>query len=128
MYAPNRYKQHEASTATPATLLVMLFDGAVRFTRQAAEILDAGDAPGATAKAVRAVDILEALQATLRPEHAPALAETLGQTYALWSAEIVRAAAHRDAGRLRQLADAIQTLRDGWDQAGHSARRAGGAA
>ncbi len=128
MYAPNRYRQHEASTASPATLLVMLFDGAVRFVRQAAETLEAGNAPGATAKVGRAVDILEALQATLRPEHAPELAETLAQTYALWSAELVRAAAHRDAGRLRELADAIQTLRDGWDEAGHGPRRAGGAA
>jgi flagellar secretion chaperone FliS len=63
--APSVYRSAQVTTATPAGQVVLLYEGAIRFTLQFAARLDAGDLEGAHTACVRAQAILSALRESL---------------------------------------------------------------
>ena len=47
------YRQTQVSTASPGELLLMLYDGAIRFARQAQEHLNRGEIEAASNRLIR---------------------------------------------------------------------------
>jgi len=117
MYGSNRYKQNHMNTAQPGDLVVMLYDGIVRFLTNAAKA-SAEDDPAATGYAItRALDIIAYLQAILRSDVAPELVERLDSAYSAWSTALVRANIDRDPESIREVLSQVQGLRDAWNEA-----------
>ena len=59
------YRQTQVSTASPGELLLMLYDGAIRFARQAQEHLNRGEIEAASNRLIRVQDIVNELNLSL---------------------------------------------------------------
>ena len=110
----NAYRQTEVQSRTPLELVVMLYDGALRFLVEAIEAADRGDVP-ARAKAVqRAMDIVCELQNTLNVEAGGQVAEQLDALYSYMTSRLLDSTVKRDKGALEEVRRLLTPLRDGF--------------
>jgi flagellar protein FliS len=117
MYGSDRYKQNRLSTAQPGDLVVMLYDGIVRFLTTGMRACKEND-PATTGIAItRALDIIAYLQAILRVDVAPELSDRLDAAYSAWSTNLVKANVDRDGELLADVLEQVQGLRDAWHEA-----------
>jgi flagellar protein FliS len=117
MYGSDRYKQSRLSTAQPGDLVVMLYDGIVRFLTAGVRACEEND-PATTGIAItRALDIIAYLQAILRVDVAPELSDRLDAAYSAWSTNLVKANVDRDSELLANVLEQVQGLRDAWHEA-----------
>ena len=110
---PNAYREASIMTASPEQLVVMLYDGAGRFLRQAeGAMLDASWLL-ASEKLSRAEAIIDELLATLDMD-AGEVAERLQSIYVFCKTRLIEARLERDPGRVDQVARLLAELRDAW--------------
>ncbi len=110
------YRQTAVETATPAELVVMLYDGAVRFllrSEQAMQEDGPGRAPGQIA---RAQSIILELLATLDLD-AGDFAQQLAGLYAYMYRRLGEASIGRDASTVRHVRGLLEQLRAAWKEA-----------
>lgn len=113
---PNAYRESAVMTASPAQLVVMLYDGAGRFLRQALAAYAEQDATRALQPLARAMAIVEELLATLDIERGGEIATRLQGIY-VWSlSEMSDVRFGADPKRLEAIAKHLLELRDGWAQ------------
>jgi len=104
-----------ANTETnPIQQIVMLYDGAVKFLRQAATDIEARDISAKAEHSNRALDILIYLQSILDFEKGGEVAPTLDVLYTNLIAMTLRASALLDAEMMRQAAELLLPVRDAW--------------
>lgn len=109
----NRYASEAIITASPAKLLLMLFDRLVRDLLAAEQALRDEDLGRASSELVHAQDILFELRNTLDVtawEGGPALA----QLYSYLRAELVAANLRKDRDQVVQVRELVEPLRDTW--------------
>jgi flagellar protein FliS len=111
------YRSVQVTCTAPANLVVMLYDGALRFTREAAAAMQRGDACKRRERIGRAHAILELLSTTLDPKHEPLLAERLTALYAFCMNRLVDAGVRDDRAALDDVVRVLTPLRDAWEQA-----------
>ncbi|MGM0454180.1 MAG: flagellar export chaperone FliS [Thermodesulfobacteriota bacterium] len=121
------YFKNQVQTASPERVLVMLYDGAIRFLRQARQALEQGDRVGKLEKVSRAVAILTELSNTLDFEKGGEIAENLDGLYGYMIRELTRANSGDDFDPLKVSEDILVDLRDGWIQAIEKNRAEAGA-
>ncbi|MEX2196704.1 MAG: flagellar export chaperone FliS [Thermoleophilaceae bacterium] len=110
------YKESSVLTAPPERLVVMLYDGALRFLARAAVAMRE-DGPVAAAKPIqRTQAILEELLSTLDHEQGGEVAERLQAIYVFCLRALAEAQVERDAGKIDQVAGLLRELRDAWAQ------------
>jgi flagellar secretion chaperone FliS len=117
-YAPpalNAYRESAVLTASPAQLVVMLYDGAHRFLTQSAIAMRDGRVALAGEKLRRAEAIIDELLATLDMD-AGEIAERLQAIYVFCKTRLIEARLERDPGRVDQVARLLAELRDAWSQ------------
>lgn len=109
----NRYASEAITTASPAKLLLMLFDRLVRDLMTAEQALRDQDLGRASSELVHAQDILSELRSSLDVtawEGGPALA----QLYGYLRAELVAANLRKDRVQVVQVRELVEPLRDTW--------------
>jgi flagellar protein FliS len=111
--APQAYRSNAVLTASPEQLVVMLYDGAIRFLRQADALCEEGAWPQAVERIGRAQAILDELLCTLNMD-AGELSQRLESIYVFCSGHLRDARLHKDAARVRQVAQLLGELRDAW--------------
>ena len=112
-----QYQDMQVSTSSPEQILLMLYDGAVKFTRMAMDRLENGDVAGKGLYIGKAQAIVAELMNTLDHEVGGEMAARLEQLYIYLIDEYV--AANR-GNALRSLENALgilTTLRDAWAEA-----------
>lgn len=122
------YQRVRITTASPEGLVVLLFEGLVRFSASAADALEEGRWRDAGNALERAVEILAHLRESLREESAPSVVSLLDRTYATWTVCLLRAQISRDAASVRALVPQMDALCEAWREAAESPSRFGGAA
>lgn len=80
-FALSQYQAARVTTASPLAVLVSLYEGTVRFLREAIEREDAKDLSGRARALSRAHAILTELRATLDHDQAPELCAQLDSLY-----------------------------------------------
>ena len=110
---PNAYREASIMTASPEQLVVMLYDGAGRFLRQAEGSMIEGSWLQASEKLSRAEAIIDELLATLDMD-AGDIAERLQAIYVFCKTRLIEARLERDPGRVDQVARLLAELRDAW--------------
>jgi len=111
---PQAYREASVMTASPEQLVVMLYDGAGRFLRQAEGAMNGGGTwLQASQKLSRAEAIIDELLATLDMD-AGEIAERLQAIYVFCKTRLIEARLERDAGRVDQVARLLAELRDAW--------------
>ena len=120
---PNAYRQGAVLAATPAELVVMLYDGARRFLRQANVAMREGQVERAHNTLRRAELIIAHLDGILDFEQGE-VAERLHAIYQFCLAHLNRARHNQDAGKLEEVSDMLGELREAWAQVAEEIARA----
>lgn len=110
------YLEAEVSTASAAKLVLVVYEGALRFLRQARAALERGDYPAAVRAGVRVQRIMSALTAALDPPRAPELAENLEKVYDWVSRQAADAVARKEPSLLDAPERALEELYKAWKQ------------
>jgi flagellar secretion chaperone FliS len=110
-----QYTQRNVMTATPGQLVVMLYDGMIRFLQQGAAALDRGDRGEAGLKMSRAQAIVTELRCTLDMTQG-AVAQNLASIYDWVTDEMMTARVEGDAARIRFVTAQMTELRGAWAQ------------
>src|ERR1700690_3073880 len=86
-----RYGAAKVTTQSPGQILVMLYDGLLRFLREAQGAFVAKERAKAGERVSRSLAILDQLLIGLDPKHAPELCERLQALYVFCIQRLVRA-------------------------------------
>ena len=108
------YKQQSILTATPGQLVVMLYDGCLRFLGQAAHAMREGADTRASNRLARAEAILDELLATLDLEQGGEIASRLQGIYVFCCRHLIEARAERDPAMIEKVAELLGELRESW--------------
>ena len=110
------YQQQSVLTAPPGRLVVMLYDGCLRFLHQAAHALRGGDVAECNARLLRAEAIIDELLATLDLDRGGVVASRLQGIYTFCRRHLRDARREEDATMIEQVSDLLAELRDAWAQ------------
>jgi flagellar protein FliS len=111
--AQSAYTRSSILTASPERLVVLLYESAVRFLRQAADALEAPDLELAHLKSRRANAILDELNFSLDMSHGE-LPERLRSIYLFCQRHLLESMLHKDAAGVRTVATLLDELREAW--------------
>jgi flagellar protein FliS len=105
----------EADTAcSPPQLTLMLYDGAIRYIREAVEHLRAGRLAEKGKAVESAFECLLELRRSLNRAEGGEMVETLDRTYDMLGTKLTVGNAERDTGQLEQVIRSLESLRGGW--------------
>ena len=118
MNAYEAYAQQATTTASPAQLVLMLYDGALARIEAARDALDRSSADLETAHEAltRAQRIVRELQVTLDHERGGDVAKNLAGLYGYALDQLVDANVRKTVAPLDEAAATIRPLRDAWEQ------------
>ncbi len=107
------YETNNVTTASPKKLLIMLYDGAIRFCRLAEVAIIEKNIEKKNEHLKRAQDILAELSASLNFE-AGETASQLGALYAFMTRELVEANIRMDVEKVKGVRGFLEELREAW--------------
>ncbi|HHT46151.1 MAG TPA: flagellar export chaperone FliS [Firmicutes bacterium] len=110
-----QYKKVQVETSDQGELLLMLYDGALRFLGKGMKALDEGDLEGCNANLLRAQDIVFELRASL-DYSAGKVAASLSGLYDYIYRLLIQANIKKDIEPLYQVEKILLELRDAWKQ------------
>jgi flagellar protein FliS len=111
----DRYLETAVETASPARLIVMLYDGAIRFINEAAYAMQRRDYETQNAKLQRAQKILAELISSLDFDKGGEIAENLFRLYTYMYNQLVEANINDNRNRLEHVVHLLSELREAWD-------------
>ena len=112
--SPQAYRASSVMTASPGQLVVMLYDGAGRFLRQAELAAEEGAWHHAFDRLDKADAIVDELLVTLDKEQGGELAERLAGIYVFCKRLTIEARLEREPAKVRKAASLLSDLRDAW--------------
>jgi flagellar protein FliS len=110
------YRQQSILTATPGQLVVMLYDGCLRFLHQAAHAMRGGDTVESNARLIRAEAIIDELHATLDLEEGGVVASRLQGIYVFCNRHLLEARSAQEPEMIEKVSELLAELRDAWAQ------------
>ena len=114
--AGESYQANAIEGASQGQLIVMLFDGGIRFLHQATYALERGDLEKACEAMLRAKAIVAHLMGSVRSDAVPELARSLKQLYLFCYEGITAANLDKSAARLGPVIRVLTSLRSAWQQ------------
>ncbi|NLM13253.1 MAG: flagellar export chaperone FliS [Epulopiscium sp.] len=109
------YKNNAILTASPQELALMLYDGALKFCKQAIKAIEEKNMSEAHRHILRIEDIIEEFQATLDKKYP--ISNELAALYDYIYRRLVEANIKKDMAILEEVYDLIKELRDTWKEA-----------
>ncbi len=123
----NTYLRNRVLSADPLELRLMLFDGAVKFCRQAADAIGKSDWEGMYNGLIRAQKIVMELNTSLKHDVSPDLCARLAALYTYIYRRLVDANLERDDAPIHEAINLLEYERETWrlliDKAGEAERR-----
>lgn len=116
-----QYTTHTAQTATPGQLVVMLYDGFLRFSAQARAALERGDVGEAGMRLTRAQAIVTELRVTLDMTQGP-IAQNLAAIYDYVGERLTVGRLSQDVSQIDEAVRHMAELRTAWAQIAGTAR------
>ena len=113
----NQYQNSQILNASPEQILIMLYDGAIRFCRQAMHALDEGNRKVQAEKISRTMAIVCEFTNTLDHEVGGEIATNLDALYSFMTRELTRANLKNDRKALETVEDLLAGLRETWVEA-----------
>lgn len=119
----NQYRQQQVTTASPDKLLLMLYDGALRFCRQAQKALGDENMNEAHTFLTKAQKIIEELMVTLNMDYE--IAHNLYSLYDYLYRRLVEANLKKDLAIIEEVVGFLTELRQAFAEAAASVRQEG---
>ena len=114
--AAARYAKVQVTGASPAQIVSMLFDGAIRFATEAATAMEKRDRARAGERLNRCHAIVSELASSLDRSHSPELCDNLAGIYAFCMRELLRANIEQDRTVIDGVVASLAPLRDAWSE------------
>jgi len=114
MDAASTYKETSVSTQNKGRLIVMLYDGAIKFMNLAIKELEAKNYEAKGRYIGRAQSIIDELNSVLDMEAGGEIAQNLRKLYNFMHRRLSEANTKRDPQMIRDVIAIIQELNQGW--------------
>ena len=111
------YRSMQVLSARPEKLILMLYDGAIRFLNEATRFLEENDLEQSNNRLIRVQNILVELMSSLNFEKGGEISVNLFRIYEFMHYTLVQANIKKDAEPVKRIASQLRTLRDSWAQA-----------
>lgn len=121
----NHYQQTQVTTASREQILIMLYDGAIRFVRQAKDGVADGDRPRKIEGIQKAMAIITEFRNTLDHEVGGEISANLDALYDYMLRELISANAKNALKPLEVVEGLLCDLRETWAQAIEIVRKEG---
>lgn len=108
------YQENRVTTQTPGRIVVMLYEGAVKFLRQAIAELEEDKFIEKGKSINRAVDIIQELNVTLNMDAGGEIATNLRRLYTFMIERLFQANLRKDPEMIREVIKLLEELNDGW--------------
>jgi len=108
------YKKAAVSTVDQRKLIVMLYDGAIKFLTIAVDKMTKGDAYESHRNLIRGKSIIAELLASLNMEAGGEIARNLQRLYTYMFNELIEANLKNDTERVGMVINLLKDLRLGW--------------
>ena len=115
--ALDSYNTVSVGTADPAALILQLFDGALRFLRQAKRAAEAGDQPAVAWAVNKAHAIVGELSNVLDHEQGGEIALQLDALYNFSLVHLTKGLLDRNSRSIDEVIAILEPIRDGFDAA-----------
>ena len=112
---PNPYQNVAVQTSSPTKLVVMLYEGAIRFIREGVAAIEAKNLEGKRQSLDRAVAIVQHLNSTLDMERGGAVAVDLNRLYSYITSRIVDGSMKLETAPLEEAIKLLNVLLMGWE-------------
>ncbi|WP_127532079.1 flagellar export chaperone FliS [Paenibacillus kobensis] len=110
-----QYLLRQVQTASPGELTLMLYNGCIRFMKQAETAIKAKNAPVKHEYIIKAQNIIDELQVTLNSKYE--ISSNLDNLYSFMKSQLVRANISMDTAVLQNCIELMTELRDTWAEA-----------
>lgn len=111
-----KYKTVQIQTCSPAHLVLLLLEGAIRFAAEADLAMEQRDRARAGERIGRCHAILEELAAGLDPTDTTGMCENLMGVYGFCMRRLLEANLKQDREIMAEIPKVIRPIRDGWAQ------------
>lgn len=118
----NAYRQTAIQSTPPEKLVVMLYDGAIRFLHLAKEAFTNGNHEGTNTNLLKAQDIISELMVTLNMDYE--ISHNLFRLYDYFNHRLIQANIHKNQEPVDEVLGYLTDLRAAWAQAGILAKQA----
>ena len=109
------YRQQQVMTATPETLTLMLYNGAIKFINESIEATKKKVYEIANTSCIKAHNIISEFRLTLKMEYE--ISKNLLALYNYAYDRLVEGNMNEDITKLEEAKDILSELRDAWNQA-----------
>lgn len=113
--AQQTYLQMQVNTASPGELTLMLYNGCIRFMKQALNCMESKDYAGKNEFILRAENIIDELLITLDPQYE--ISANLSELYRFMKSQLVEANMRLRAESLETCIRLMTELKDTWAEA-----------
>ncbi len=108
------YRENQIGTESRGRLVVMLYEGAIKFLNLALEELEAGNYDRKGEYINKAVDIIHELNVCLDLDAGGEIAQNLRGLYLFMIRHLTEANMQRDTQRIREVMSLLADLNEGW--------------
>ena len=113
----SQYVDNQINTATPGRLVVLAYDGAIRFAKTGLEAMKVGKLDEQSAGITKAQAIITELMSCLNEKADPELAGRLSSLYSYMFDRLTQANIRDNAGALQEVIGLLSDLRSAWADA-----------
>lgn len=110
------YKDTEISTASQGKLIVMMYDGCIRFLRIAVDNMSLKTYDVANNHIIKAQDIITELMLSLNMEQGGEISQNLFSLYAYMKKRLLEGNMKKDKEIIAEIAKHMEQLRDAWEE------------
>jgi flagellar protein FliS len=114
MNAYAQYSNSKILTASPAELVLMLYEGAIKFGNIAILAIEQKDIQKAHTNIIKVQRIVDNFRATLDMKYP--VAEDFDRVYAYLQERIIDANVHKDAVTMEEVVTHLRSMRDTWKE------------
>jgi flagellar protein FliS len=115
-YGQMQYKRTQVTTADKGRLIVLLYEGAIQFIRQAQEFAENGDIPNKSNAINRALDVVAELNYSLNMSAGIEIAANLRKLYQFVSDRLLEGKIQKDTRSLVQALQILTSLNETWKE------------
>jgi flagellar protein FliS len=116
-YGAKNYKQTQIMTASPAQLIILLYEGALTHLHKAIAAIEKKDIPAKCKAITRVHDIVIELNTSLNHEVGGEISRELERLYNFMGEQLIKANAENSIEALKTVQKNLETLLEGWREA-----------
>ena len=108
------YKNAQVNTADQGRLIVLMYDGAIRYLQRSVEKMKAEDIYGANQNLIKGKSIITELLSSLDLEQGADIAANLQRLYTYMFSQLIDANLNKDQDAVIRVVELLKELREGW--------------